>query len=45
MTQNNIGTFIQLSRKTKGLTQKELGDEIGVSDKTISKWENGGSLR
>ena len=44
MTQNNIGTFIQLSRKTKGLTQKELGDEIGVSDKTISKWENGNSI-
>ena len=44
MTQNNIGTFIQLSRKNKGLTQKELGDEIGVSDKTISKWENGNSI-
>ena len=44
MTQNKIGTFIQLSRKNKGLTQKELGDEIGVSDKTISKWENGNSI-
>lgn len=41
MSQNNIGEFIQQSRKAKGLTQKDLGDRIGVSDKTISKWENG----
>ena len=41
MSQNNIGEFIQQSRKAKGFTQKDLGDRIGVSDKTISKWENG----
>lgn len=41
MSQNKIGEFIQQSRKAKGLTQKDLGDQIGVSDKTISKWENG----
>ena len=41
MSQNNIGEFIQQSRKAKGSTQKDLGDRIGVSDKTISKWENG----
>ena len=39
MSQNNIGEFIQQSRKAKGFTQKDLGDRIGVSDKTISKWE------
>ncbi len=41
MNQNRIGEFIQGSRKEKGWTQKELAEQIGVSDKTISKWENG----
>ena len=40
----NIGEFLQELRKSKGLTQKELAEQIGVSDKTISKWENGNSL-
>ena len=44
MSQNKIGEFIQQSRKAKGFTQKDLGDRIGVSDKTISKWENGNSI-
>ena len=39
----DIGKFIQEVRKEKGLTQKELADLICVSDKTISKWENGNS--
>ena len=37
----DIGKFIKEMRKTVGLTQKELAGNIGVSDKTISKWENG----
>lgn len=37
----NIGKFLQELRKSKGLTQKELAEQIGISDKTISKWENG----
>ena len=37
----DIGKFLQEVRKNKGLTQKELAEQIGVSDKTISKWENG----
>ncbi len=40
----NIGRFMQELRKGKNLTQKELADRIGVSDKTISKWENGNSI-
>lgn len=44
MDTNNVGEFIQLSRKAKGFTQKELAEKINVSDKTISKWENGNSL-
>ena len=43
MMTNDIGKFIQDIRKEKGLTQKELAELIGVSDKTISKWENGNS--
>ena len=44
MNENKIGSFIQLTRKEKGMTQKDLADKIGVSDKTISKWENGNSV-
>ena len=40
----DIGKFIQEVRKEKGLTQKELADQICISDKTISKWENGNSV-
>ena len=39
--QKDIGKFMQETRKSVGLTQKEIADRIGVSDKTISKWENG----
>ena len=39
MNQDKIGVFISELRKEQGLTQKELADKIGVSDKTISKWE------
>ncbi len=38
--QKKTGLFINEMRKEKGLTQKQLADEIGVSDKAISKWEN-----
>lgn len=40
----NIGDFLQDVRKSRGITQKELADQIGISDKTISKWENGNSV-
>lgn len=36
-----IGKFISLRRKQKNLTQQQLAEEIGVSNKTISKWETG----
>ena len=41
MDQIKIGKFISELRKEKGLTQKELADKIGVTDRAISKWENG----
>ena len=39
--QKKTGQFISDIRKEKGLTQKQLADEIGVSDKAISRWETG----
>lgn len=44
MNINKIGNFISLLRKEKGLTQKELGEKLYVSDKAVSKWERGISL-
>lgn len=41
MDQIKIGKFIAELRTELGLTQKELGDKLGVSYKAISKWENG----
>lgn len=45
MDQNRIGKFIAESRKSRDLTQRQLADALSISDKTISKWECGGSLR
>ena len=39
------GTAIKELREKKKLLQKELAEMLGVSDKTISKWETGVSLR
>ncbi|MBR1770467.1 MAG: helix-turn-helix transcriptional regulator [Lachnospiraceae bacterium] len=44
MNQKRIGQYIQQLRKANKMTQKELADRIGVSDKTVSKWENGNSM-
>lgn len=44
MNQQKIGKFIQERRKVKELTQVELAEKLGVSNRTISKWENGNSL-
>ena len=41
MNQQVIGKFISLKRKEKNLTQEQLAEKIGVSNKTVSKWENG----
>jgi transcriptional regulator with XRE-family HTH domain len=44
MNQDMVGAFMQSLRKEQGMTQKDLAERIGVSDKTISKWENGNSM-
>lgn len=36
-----IGCFIAKLRKEKGLTQSQLGERLGVTNKTISRWETG----
>ena len=41
MNQIAIGKFIARKRKEQNLTQEQLADHLGVSNKTISKWENG----
>ena len=41
MNQSVTGKFIALKRKQKNLTQEQLAEKLGVSNKTISKWETG----
>lgn len=44
MEQRKIGKFIATERKTQGFTQRQLADRLGISDKTVSKWETGKGL-
>ena len=44
MEQEKIGEFIAAQRKEKKMTQKQLGEALGVSDKAVSKWECGRGL-
>lgn len=41
MEQDKIGKFIAECRKKQNLTQAQLGEKLGVTDKAVSKWENG----
>lgn len=41
---NKVASQIALLRKTKGLTQSDLGDRVGVSFQAVSKWERGETL-
>ena len=41
MNQVAIGNFIGKKRKELNLTQAQLAEKLGVSNKTVSKWENG----
>ena len=38
MDQIKIGRFVAETRRAKGLTQRQLADQLSISDKTISKW-------
>lgn len=44
MNQEKIGKFILECRKNKKLTQSELAEKLGVTDKSISNWENGRNM-
>ena len=39
MEKKTIGGFLAALRRTNGMTQKELGEKLGVSDKAVSRWE------
>ena len=41
MNQIAIGNFIEKKRKEQNLTQAQLAEKLGMSNKTVSKWENG----
>lgn len=41
MDNDKVGHFIAKLRKKKGLTQDELGNMLGISGKSVSKWERG----
>lgn len=41
MDQGKIGRFIGAMRKQRGLTQEQLGEKLGVTNKTVSRWETG----
>lgn len=44
MNQDKIGKFIANLRKSKNMTQEQMADKLGVSNKTVSRWENGRNL-
>lgn len=44
MNQEKIGAFIADLRKKQGMSQKQLAEAVGVTDKSVSKWETGRSL-
>ena len=41
MDKEQFGKFVASIRKEKGMTQKELGEKLNLTDKAISKWERG----
>ena len=44
MNQGKIGKFIAVCRKENGYTQASLAEKLGVTDRAVSKWENGKNM-
>lgn len=45
MDQRKIGEFLKELRKEKNLTQEQLAEQLNVSNRSVSRWETGVSLR
>lgn len=45
LDRQQFGAFVARLRKEKGYTQKDLAQQLHLSDKAVSKWETGVSLR
>ena len=44
LDQEKIGKFIAACRKDQGFTQAKLAERLGLTDRAVSKWENGKSM-
>ena len=44
MVQQKIGQFLRECRKEKGITQEQLAEMLGVTNRSVSRWENGSNL-
>lgn len=44
MDQEKIGSFLAENRKAKGFTQIEFAEKLGVSNKSVSRWETGKNM-
>ena len=44
MDQIKVGSFLKDLRREKGITQEQLAEELGVSGRTISRWETGNNM-
>ena len=43
MNQKKIGSFLKELRNEKGITQEQAAEKFGVTQRTVSRWETGGS--
>ena len=44
MNQEKTGRFIAALRKEKKMTQEQLAEKLGVSNRSVSRWENGNTM-
>ena len=44
MNQEKIGKYISKKRKELKITQEQLAEKLGVTDRSVSRWENGKSM-
>ena len=44
MDQKNVGSFLRELRKEKQLTQEQLAERFGVTNRSVSRWETGSNM-